>query len=538
MGNSRSSVAAPRHMRRLGSEIPRIFTPPLRRLNRATSLGYQVIAFSELLGIELLPWQKWLLIHMLELLKDGSLRFRTVIVLVGRQNGKSTVMKVLALWLMYMFGTRLILGTAQDLGVAEDLWEETLAMAQEDEELAEEIARVTTRNGNRAFILESGAAYKVKAANRKGGRGKTADVVLLDELREHQNFDAWAAITKTTLSLAQYLIIGLSNAGDPKSVVLRHLRRMAHLALGDPDGIWSGTDDEAQAAEDDLDEFDGDDVEPDDLAIFEWSATPGCDPSDRDEWAQANPSMNYTLPEKNLASAFKKDPPDVWLTECLCQWLDSAADGPFPPGKWDAGVDSDSRIAPGAPRSFCVDVSWDRKNAAIAVAGRREDDLVHTEVVAYRPGTDWIIPWFSDPDRVARNGGRMTVVVQIKGAPASSLVEDLKALEWLDVVEWGGSDLGAACGQYFDLVQQSGLHEVDGAQPVRRGLVHNPSPLLNVAASNAVTKPLGDSWVWNRKASPTDISPLHASTGAVWHVLQHEPPPPRSAYEDGGLLVL
>lgn len=491
-----------------------------------------------MLGIVLLPWQQWLLIHMLELLEDGTLRFRTIIVLVGRQNGKSTVMKVLALWLMYVYGTRLILGTAQDLSVAEDLWEETVQMAEEDEDLAAEIRKVTTRNGARAFVLDSGAQYKVKAASRRGGRGKTAEVVVLDELREHQNFDAWAAITKTTLSLAEYLIIGLSNAGDPKSVVLRHLRRMAHLALGDPDGIWSGTDDDAEDVADELEEYDGDDVEPDDLAIFEWSAAPGSNPGDRDQWAQANPSMNYTLPERNLASAFKKDPPDVWLTECLCQWPDFAADGLFPAGQWEAGIDVDSRIAEGAPRSFSVDVAWDRTASSIAVAGRREDGLMHTEVVANRAGTAWVLDWFDDEARIARNGGRMTVVVQAKGAPVASLIDDLKTLEHLDVVEWGGTDLGAGCGKYFDLVKASGLVERDGLPPVRGGLVHLPQPILNVAAQNAVAKPLGDSWVLNRKGSASDISPLHASVGAVWHALQHEPPPDRSVYEDNDLMVV
>lgn len=533
-GSAPSGAGRPR---RLGSTTPRIFTPPLRELTPETSYGFSVIEFSAVLGITLLPWQQWLLIHMLELLEDGTLRFRTVVVLVARQNGKSTVMKVLALWLMYIYGTRLILGTAQDLSVAEDLWEETLAMAEEDEELAGEIRKVSMTNGNKSVTLDSGAQYKVKAASRRGGRGKTAEVVVLDELREHQTFDAWAAITKTTLSLAEYLIVGLSNAGDPKSVVLRHLRRMAHLALGDPDRIWGGTDDE-DTAEEELEEFDGDDIEPDDLAIFEWSAPPGSEPGDRDGWAQANPSMNYTLPERNLASAFRKDPPDVWLTECLCQWPDFAADGPFPPGQWEAGIDVDSRIAPDARRSFCVDVAWDRTWTSIAVAGRREDGLIHTEVVARRPGTEWVIDWLSDEKRLERRGGRMTVVVQAKGAPVASLIDDLKALPHLDVVEWGGSDLGAGCGQYYDLVRASGLVEVDGGPPVRQGLVHNPSPVLNVAAQVAVTKPLGDSWVWNRKGSPEDISPLMASTGAVWHALQHEPPPARSVYEDNDLMVV
>lgn len=537
MASSRSSAAV--RPQRLGRETPRIFTPPLGPLTPETSLGFSVIEFSTLLGIDLMPWQRWLLIHMLELV-DGRLRFRTVVVLVARQNGKSTVMKVLALWFMYVYGSRLILGTAQDLGVAEDLWQEAVELAQEDEDLAEEIRKVSNVNGNKALVLESGAQYKVKAATRRGGRGKTADVVVLDELREHQSFEAWAAITKTTLSLAQALVIGLSNAGDPKSVVLRHLRRMAHLALGDPDKIWTGTDDEPAAIIDELDDLDADDVEPDDLAIFEWSAPPNAAPDDRDAWAQANPSMNYTLPERNLLSAFRQDPPDVWLTECLCQWPDFSADGPFPAGQWAAGFDPDSRIAPGTPRTFCVDIAWDRTSATIAWAGLREDGLPHVEVVADRVGTDWIIPWLTDPERVARWGGRLTVVVQAKGAPASSLLDELRALEVIDLVEWGGSDLGAGCGKLYDLVRDAGLKESDppGGAPTRAGLCHLSQPILNVAANAAVTKPLGDSWVWNRKASPVNIAPLMAVTGALWHVLLTPEPVAVSAYETRGLTVL
>lgn len=533
MASSRTSARSGKaRKQRLGREEPRIFTPPLRELTPETSYGFAVIEFSAIVGVDLLPWQRWLLIHMLELLEDGSLRFRTVVVLVARQNGKSTVMKVLALWLMYVYGTRLILGTAQDLSVAEDLWEETVDMAEEDEDLAAEIRRVSNVNGNKALILDSGGQYKVKAASRRGGRGKTAEVVVLDELREHQTFEAWGAITKTTLSLAEYLIIGLSNAGDPKSVVLRHLRRMAHLALGDPDGIWGGTDDEEHDVEDELEEFDGDDIEVDDLAIFEWSAAPGSDPGDRDQWAQANPSMNYTLPERNLASAFRQDPPDVWLTECLCQWPDFAADGPFPAGQWEVGVDVESSVAEGSQTPFCVDVSWDRQATSIGVAGYREDGVPHVEVAAYRAGTEWVIEWFSDLERIERYGGHMTVVVQSKGAPAASLVDALSALPHVTVVEWMGSELGAGTGQFYDLVRESGLHEVDGQAPVRKGLAHLPQPLLDIAASVAVIKPLGDSWVWNRKASPSDISPLVAVTGALWQLLQQPAPVKSSVYED------
>lgn len=68
---------------RHGVTLPRIFTPPLRPLTKETSNGFAVIAFAEImLHVHLYPWQQWLLVHALELLEDGSYRFRKVIVLV------------------------------------------------------------------------------------------------------------------------------------------------------------------------------------------------------------------------------------------------------------------------------------------------------------------------------------------------------------------------------------------------------------------------------------------------------------------------
>src|SRR5450759_3088721 len=75
-----------------GSTEPRIWTPPLRELTPEESLGFAAVKFATaVLLLVLFPWQEWLLIHMLELRPDGQFRFRTVVVLVARQNGKSTV---------------------------------------------------------------------------------------------------------------------------------------------------------------------------------------------------------------------------------------------------------------------------------------------------------------------------------------------------------------------------------------------------------------------------------------------------------------
>lgn len=516
---STARAAAPR---RFGCELPRIYTPPLRELSprsvvtQRNTLGYDVIDFaSSVCGIELFPWQQWLLIHALELLPDGSFRFRTVTVLVARQSGKSTLSQILALWYMYRLGSDLVLGTAQDLDSAEEVWQGAVDLVEDVPELKALRARVVLNNGKKSLELKSGSRYKVKAANRRAGRGLSGDLILLDELREHQSWDSWAAVTHTTMARADAQVWALSNAGDAASIVLRYLRKMGHAALGDPDGINAELDPLSMLPPE------SDDIVADDdgdtLGLFEWSAPPGCDINDRDGWAQANPSLGYSITERTIASAARMDPHWVFRTEVLCQWSDGAAEGPFPPGAWDETSDPTSRIVDELVAA-CVDVSFDRSRAHIAFAGRRADGLAHVEIVASRAGVDWVLPWLLE--RSARLSG---VTGQGRGAPVSGLLPELLAAG-LRVVEWQGSDLGAGSGAFYDLVTS-------------RSVRHLPQPVLDVPAATAVTKPSGDGWLWDRRHSPTDISPLVAATGAVW-LLNRRPETFVSAYESARVGVI
>lgn len=525
-----------------GDEIPRVFTPPLRRLTPKTSAGFACIDFAEdVLGLELYPWQKWFLIHSLELLPDGSFRFRTVVLLVARQNGKSTLAQVLALFFMYVRAARLVIGTAQNLDIAEEVWAGAVEIAEECADLAAEIKRVNQTNGKKSLDLVSGERYKVQTASRRGGRGLSGDLILLDELREHQSWDAWGAITKTTMARALALILALSNAGDASSIVLRYLRKMAHAALGDPDGINAdglGLLEVVEAVPEDIAE-DAPDAEDDSLGIFEWSAPPGCSLDDRAGWAAANPSLGYSITERAIASARKTDPEWVFRTEVLCQWNDGTTEGPFPSGSWEAGTDPASAIPAAAPVTFCVDTEHDRSRSYIAAAGRREDGDVHVEVVASRYGSAWALDWFRER---ATEAAPLRVVVQARGAPASGLIADLKEIPFVEVVEWGGSDLGGACGKFYDGVKahlwqpDPAENETEDNRPAR--IWHLPQPVLDLAAGTAVTKPLGDAWCWNRKASPYGAAPLMAVTGAAWDVLLPVEAVAVSAYESADLMIV
>lgn len=485
----------------LGHEVPRIWTRPLRKLTPETSLGFEVIRFSEdILHVALFPWQKWWLIHALELLPSGMFRFRTVLLLVARQNGKSTLLMVLSLWRLYVDGAPLVLGTAQNLDIAEAQWTDAVEMAQSVPELADLILHVDKTNGKKALRLTTGERYKVATASRRGGRGLSGDLVLLDELREHQNYDSWAAVTNTTNARPRAQVIGASNAGDAASIVLRELRELAIAEIDDtPD---SGSS----------------------MGIFEWSAPEKCAVGDRQGMAAANPALGHgTITLAALlaaASTAAKGGALEWVyrTEVLCQWKPTAGTGPFPDGAYEAGLDLSSTIAAGEPVAACVDVSHDRTMAHIGVAGRRVDGRVHYEVIASRAGTDWVVDYLA-----ARKAMFRLVAVQGSGAPASSLIDAL--LEAGVPVElWGGAELGKASGRIFDLVKTANGRHLD-------------QPLLNVAAATAHTKPAGDSWLFDRAHSPVDCAPLVSVTGAVW-ALDRIPIVSVSVYETKGLRVI
>ncbi|MBM6622660.1 hypothetical protein JTF08_13675 [Micrococcaceae bacterium RIT802] len=529
---------------------PRIFTPPLRPLEPRSAeteqwtLGYDVIDFAtDVLGIDLYPWQKWLLVHMLELLEDGQLRFRTVVVLVARQNGKSTLSQVLALWFMIVWGWPLVMGTAQDLETAEEVWQGAVDLVEDDPELSSLLKRVVKVNGKKALELNNNTRYKVKAANRKAGRGFTGNLIMLDELREHQNWDAWGAITKTTMAQLEALVLALSNAGDITSVVLRYLRMMAHEAIGDPDGICrdaaapAPTSLDVEALDDydeDLDDVDELEQDEETLGLFEYSAVPGCSKWDRDQWAQGNPSLNWNpgFTERTIASACKTDPEWVFRTEVLCQWSDGVLDGPFPPGAWEKGQNvpvnmPDGTQAPAdedlivGPVKVGLAQSGDREQVFVAFAGHRADGVAQVEIVAARRGSDWVAGWLME----SRRRERITAVTgQAKGAPVSPLLVDLKtaladpenAFD-IPVEPWEGSDLTQGWAGVYDAVRDKTVR-------------HHPQPVLDIAASTAVLKFFGGgASLPDYKASPADIASLMAFTAAHWLLLkpaEYIPPPP------------
>ena len=190
-----------------GSVLPRQWTPPLVTgppggcpcgcaLTSATSYGFRLIRFAEILGWPFDPWQEFLAIHVGELLPDGRPRFRKLLIIVARQNGKTVFSRVLILFWMFVQRVKLTVATHTDRGEAKKSWQETVDMAEAIDWLRDEMPAVHQRLqiGEEDFWNIHGAHYMFKAPNRRAGRGKTINRALLDEIREHANREAFAAV--------------------------------------------------------------------------------------------------------------------------------------------------------------------------------------------------------------------------------------------------------------------------------------------------------------------------------------------------------
>ena len=472
----------------LGRTEPSFCTPPLRALSRRTSRGYEVADFAEkVIGEPLLPWQRWAVIHAMELLPGGSFRFRKVLIIVARQNGKSHLKRAVSLWRMYMEPGSQILGVAQEVKLARKQWKFCQDSIHASPELEAEWEDVRNVNGDEYFWLTNGSQYAIGAASRKSGRGSSNDEVNIDELREQRDWKAWAALSKTTNARPNPQIWCMSNAGDEGSVVLNQLQDAGH---------------------------DGRDGS---LGIFEWSAPDGCALDDPRAWAQANPGLGYIISEAAIRSDLT-DPPEIFRTEVLCQRvpnLDAAIDA----GAWQDCADASGTMDPYRGRlAACFDVAPDGRHATLAVAAVQADGRIRVE-----------IPWSWDSSNGAR-GELPGWLARIKPVafgwfstgPAAEMGPVLRPLalrinrhpgkrEPTEIPEDGsitGLKVSEVCMGFSGLVRG-------------RQIVHADQNLLNAHVAYASKLPSGDGWRFTRKGSDEHgaqlghVDAAYAAAGAV-----------------------
>jgi hypothetical protein len=254
-------------------------------------------------------------------------------------------------------------------------------MARGADETAAEIPAiggVRMTNGEQCLTLTDGQRYRITAATRGAGRGLSVDVLLLDELREHRDYLAWAALSKTTLARPEALICAVSNAGDDESIVLNDLRArgIEGISRCTAEQAYDVRDEQAYdvsaALPYDVRGSDGAAL-PDPsggLFLAEWSAPEGSRLDDRAAWGQAMPGLNIEvvgprgwqpppITTEAVLGFLATDPPNVFRTELLCIRV-GALDTAYDPVEWAACADATFSLRAHRDRvAVCVDVALD-----------------------------------------------------------------------------------------------------------------------------------------------------------------------------------
>ncbi len=486
----------------LGSPTPRIFTPPLRDLgtrerpNYQATYGWEVVEFArDVLGQPLEPWQEFVVVHAGELLEDGSPRFRTVLVLVARQNGKTFLCKVLALFWLFYEQQEMVLGTSTKLEMAKIAWQAAITGAEGSPFLCDSIANVRRAAGEEALITTAGSTYKIAAANEKGGRGLTINRLILDELRMHLTWDAYNAAVNAMNAVPTAQAWGISNLGDDKSVVLDALRRPAL------EFIESGTGDDS-------------------LGLFEWSAPPGADPLDLEALGMANPTLGGRMTVRALLGTARRalSAGGAELAGFRCEVMNQRvmnADPAVEPAAWEASAAPEPFDFAQHRRTtaYCLDVSLDESHVSL-IGAARVGDTVHVAVRQQWAGPGCLQAARADLPAILSDT-RPAVLGWFEDGPTAALAADLeKRTGWPAGlrVEKLGADRAPIC---------MGLAE----QVLNDHVRHRRDPMLDHQVGQVQRKRYGDRWVFDRPGSGP-IDGAYALAGAVHlaRTLRERPP--------------
>jgi len=324
-----------------GFTKPRIFSKPLETNSRVD----EVIELANAIGAPLLPWQEYVCRDMLSVDKDNLFIRKSTLLLVARQSGKTHLARMLILAHLYKFGSKNVLMMAQNRAMALTTFREIAYIVEAHPFLKDQTKSIRFANGSESIELKNGARLDVVAATRDGSRGRTADFLYIDELREIDE-DAFRAATPTTRARPNAQAFFTSNAGDAFSTVLNSMRENA---LGNP---------------------------PKSFGFYEYSANPytkiDFTPKFWRNVAMANPALGYTITKEALEEAISTSSNEATRTELLCQWIDSLQ-SPWPYGVLEATSDKSLKLVQGAYTIFGFDVSPTRKNASL-VAGQITPD--------------------------------------------------------------------------------------------------------------------------------------------------------------------
>jgi phage terminase large subunit-like protein len=323
-----------------GATQPRVHSPLLKGKSRYKEILDMV---DRLKMDKLMPYQEFVLKDMMAVDKKNNYRRKTSLLLISRQNGKSHLGRVRVIWGMFYGDEKKVIIMSANRATSLMLFREIAWIIESTPELKAMTKAIRYANGGERIELLNGATLDVISDNSSSPRGRTADFLWIDEIREISE-DGYKAAVPVTRARANAQTFLTSNAGDHFSSVLNGLVERAK------------------------------DYPPETFGYYEYSAPQYCKIDITSDWfwrnavAPSNPALNYIITKESIEEAIATNPIEQTRTETLCQWIDSLQ-SPWPHGVLEETSDNTLEMAVGAYTVFAFDVSPSRRNGSL-VAGQ------------------------------------------------------------------------------------------------------------------------------------------------------------------------
>ena len=411
-------------------------------------------------------WQE--LVMCLGLARRGDTwRYRTVVVVVSRQNGKTSLAEF-----------RIILGLrlGEQIGFAQQdraKGREKFLEIADRAEASLKRCTVTRRLGEESIRYGNGR-LKLLTPDRKGARSITADTIIIDEAA-YISPEFVAAVRPTTVTRRAQIWM-LSSAGDARSVDLARVRAAARARLDDADSS---------------------------VALVEFGVDPGSDYSSEAIWAAAVPTLGLEGGARieALRDDFLAMDEHDFAREYLGVWSEDSLDRPIDAEAW-----AEAQVADldGLHSVVCaVDSAPDQSCAAVALAGMLPDGTRAAALVSFDSGDDWL-----ERDLAAVwSRWKPTRLVVDATTPAARLIPFWRNKGY-EVTKNSAAVTAAACSDLAAMLKQRNLK-----------VAHDEN--LTAAAMTASRRKLANGWAFDRRGDAAPIAPIAALALAVGNRNSH-----------------
>jgi len=463
-------------------QLPAIYTQPLSedfptdgdKLIELVKVAWKSPELPD--GLRLDEWQEWLLRHLLERYPEGhpnagQLRYRQVVVSMGRQNGKSLLAAIIGVYgmLMHQRSGASVISLASSIDQARIIYNRVLFVIQSNQFLSKRFKKASESRG--IVTADGTGRYDVKPAKEGALQGIPISLCLFDELHLAKK-GMWSAAVLGTAQREDGIVIGITTAGDQNSETLLDLYK---------------TGQSAASGDRELERF----------GFFCWEAPQHAKVDDPDALKAANPSISAgRLSLDNVLSDLKTIPEHEARRYRLNQFISGTASSWIPSDTFRKAGDKLSIPQEGGV--FAVDISKNWEHATIAFANQVGEEH-HTELVRT----------FVQPNETQLFNA--LVELHHRYAPRAIALDDRgltnlgKRLKMAGFPVWQlwTKEISAACSVVYSMFANGEAK-------------HNNDPLLIVQSPRGIAKYSGESWYISRKESLGEIDALMATVMSLY----------------------